>query len=439
MEEKKIYYAQRARQSAPAPDCPKAYRSQYSERVNLNRLLSPQGLVSPTRSLNLNRSLSPFLLLCCTILTFSCSNTDQDSSENATERTSPEITLKLHPSDNNPRNSEGDFIQLNDGRVMFVYSRFYGDSRSDFGSSSLAARFSDDGGDTWTHEDITVVPNEGNVNVMSVSLLRLKGGEIALFYLRKNSMWDCLPTMRISEDEGHSWSAPRTCITDREGYYVLNNDRVIQLASGRLLMPVALHITPEQSKRFNENGTLYCYYSDDHGLTWTGGAEIENPTGFMTQEPGVVELKDGRVMMFIRSDAGRQLVSYSSNAGETWSPVQLSNIVSPLAPASIERIPSTGDLLLVWNFNDETDVRIKGKRTPFNTAISRDDGQTWTNIQTIAADMDTRYCYTSICFVNDQVLLGHVAGQYSNGTRNSITHITKLGLDWIYQSSETKM
>src|SRR5690606_40956424 len=50
----------------------------------------------------------------------------------------PETTLILKPSENNPRNSEGDFVELKDGRLMCVYSRFYGDSRSDFGSSSLA-------------------------------------------------------------------------------------------------------------------------------------------------------------------------------------------------------------------------------------------------------------------------------------------------------------
>src|SRR5690606_34504350 len=95
----------RARQSAPAPDCPKAYRSQNNLKgllspqglvsptssLNLNRSLSPQGLVSPTSSLNLNRSLSPFLFIFCALLTFSCTNTDQDSSVNSTGPISPEI------------------------------------------------------------------------------------------------------------------------------------------------------------------------------------------------------------------------------------------------------------------------------------------------------------------------------------------------------------
>ena len=34
-----------------------------------------------------------------------------------------EIILNLSPGENNPRNSEGDFVRLKDGRIMFVFSQ----------------------------------------------------------------------------------------------------------------------------------------------------------------------------------------------------------------------------------------------------------------------------------------------------------------------------
>ena len=34
--------------------------------------------------------------------------------------------LELPPGPGNPRNSEGDFIELKDGRVLYAYSRFNG-------------------------------------------------------------------------------------------------------------------------------------------------------------------------------------------------------------------------------------------------------------------------------------------------------------------------
>jgi len=111
------------------------------------------------------------------------------------------VVLELPHGAGNPRNSEGSFVTLADGRIMFAYSHYAGDSWGDHAPSDLAARFSSDGGRTWTADDVVLVPNEGRCNVMSVSLLRLSDGRIALFYLRKNSFLDCRPYMRVSTDE----------------------------------------------------------------------------------------------------------------------------------------------------------------------------------------------------------------------------------------------
>src|SRR5215208_4045184 len=83
--------------------------------------------------------------------------------------------LVLAPGPGNPRNSEGDFIALKDGRVLFIYTHFTGGT-GDAAAAVLAYRASADGGKTWTDEDDVVVRNEGRQNVMSVSLLRLADG-----------------------------------------------------------------------------------------------------------------------------------------------------------------------------------------------------------------------------------------------------------------------
>ena len=171
--------------------------------------------------------------------------TAQDESRR--EPTMQRVAL-LPPGPQNPRNSEGDFLLLRNGHVLLVYSRFTG-GRGDHAEAHLASRRSADGGRSWTIEDEVVVPNEGGMNVMSVSLLRLADGRIGLFYMRKNSLQDCRPLMRLSDDEAQSWSDPVEIIPDAEiGYYVLNNDRVVQLPGGRLVVPVALHNRPGQEK-----------------------------------------------------------------------------------------------------------------------------------------------------------------------------------------------
>ena len=293
-------------------------------------------------------------------------------------------TLALPPSKNNPRNSEGDFIRLKDGRILFVYTHFTGGG-GDHSKAHLAGRFSSDEGKTWTDEDVVVIPYEGGLNNMSVSLLRLQDGRIALFYMRKQALTDCRPYLRFSDDEGKTWSDPVVCVPDSDmGYYVLNNDRAVQLKSGRLILPLALHHRPEWEKP-DWAGHIVCYYSDDAGKTWkrsksmlttnTPATNTQPGKRVTTQEPGVVELKDGRLMMFARTREGMQYVSYSSDAGDTWSELKPSNMKGPCGPASIERIPGSGELLLVWNNHADIDPKLKGRRTPLTVAVSRDEGE----------------------------------------------------------------
>ena len=360
------------------------------------------------------------------------------------EAAAPQVVLELPPGPGNPRNSEGSFVTLRDGRVMFAYSRFCSEVRKgipDSGAAEIAARFSSDGGLTWTTNDEIVVRNEGGMNVMSASLLRLQSGEIALFYLRKNSTTDCRPVMRRSFDEGATWGEPIECITDEVAYYVLNNDRVIQLRDGRLLFAVSRHSFPDG--KWDDCGRVFTYFSDDNGATWRrGGSElgIVAPSGkrYAAQEPGVVECQDGSVLLWIRTNADCQFFSRSTDRGGTWSPPQPSWLRGPLAPASVKRLP-TGDLLAIWNDHEaRPEMKKKGEawmngwRSPLSAALSSDDGRTWRDSKMLESDPDGCFCYTAIHPLDDgTVLLAYCAYGWLAHSR-----IVKVPLPWF--TGETK-
>lgn len=345
------------------------------------------------------------------------------------------VVLNLEPAKESPRNSEGAFVTLMSGRILLVYTQFYGGA-GDAAPARLAAVHSDDGGRTWNSPPRTVVENEGRANVMSVSLLRLKSGAIALFYLVKNDMGDCRPVVRFSRDEGESWSPPRGAV-DAPGYFVLNNDRVVQLSTGRLVMPVAYHRQKSADARatsaHDSRAIAIWYLSDDEGTTWREAdtwwaIPVVSRSGL--QEPGVVERADGSLISWMRTDQGAQYGCSSSDAGRTWSAPVPTALRSPLSPASIKRLPGSADLLAIYNDHSGRFPFPAGKRTPLVAGISRDGGQTWPQPKLLEEDPDGWYCYTAVHFVDDALLLGYCAGDAKVGRLNRL-RVRRIGLDWL--------
>ncbi|MBN2302522.1 MAG: exo-alpha-sialidase [Lentisphaerae bacterium] len=330
--------------------------------------------------------------------------------------------LELKPSQKNPRNSEGAFAVLSDGRLMFLYTHFTG-GRGDHDPALLAARYSSDGGCTWTKKDRVVLKNEARSNIMSVSLLRLQCGELAMFYLRKNSICDCRPHVRFSRDDGETWSAARPVVR-APGYFILNNDRVIQLRNGRLIAPTAYHrnIPAHSGKGFEIDARAIALWnlSDDDGKTWRESEvwralPADSRSGL--QEPGVVELADGRIFSWARTTTGCQWGMYSYDNGVTWTEPAPTEFRSPCSPMSVKSIPGTEHLLAVWNdhsgrFPIVGEKPIFGPRRPLALAISRDNGMTWMNHLVVENDPTRCYCYTAICFPDDKyALLAYGAGK----------------------------
>jgi len=286
------------------------------------------------------------------------------------------------------------------GELLLGYGRWGADG-DDFGAAEIWGKTSHDGGRTWG-EDRVLVPNEGKLTTFEVAFLRLQSGEILLAYCVKDSNEDCSICLRKSLDEGQTWT-PRIKYQmppEYAGYTAINNDRLAQLKSGRVLLPAYdgwVRGRPILS---------FVLYSDDNGQTWRKSADVDirdiaPQDKFGADEPAAVELRDRRVMMIIRTGLGIIAKSYSTDGGESWSrPEPIAGLVAPNAPASIERLPQTGDLLLIWNDNTAA-------RDPLNCAISRDEGETWENIRVL--DRGGSLCYTSITPLGDRVLLTHYA------------------------------
>jgi len=344
--------------------------------------------------------------------------------------------LMIEPGTSVTRASEGDIAELSDGRLALVYSKFSGHNQ-DHAPAHLAMRTSVDKGKTWS-EDRELVANEGGRNVMSVSLINGKlSNELLLFYLRKDSeKTSCTMLVRRSTDNLETLSEP-VVVTLLPGYHVVNNARVIRLKSGRLLVPAALHTDMESvnttAPMFAYSAALTAYYSDDDGHTWHRDNSRITPIAersIVFHEPGLVELSDGRIMMYIRTDQGSQYVQYSSDEGINWTKPEPMPLASPISPATIERIPRTGTLAAVWNDHSGRWPYKPKLRTPLCIAFSHDEGKTWGPSELLEGDPNGWYCYTSMTFVDDSLLLSYCAGQ---GQKHGLDRlkVAKLPLSWL--------
>ncbi len=325
---------------------------------------------------------------------------------------------ELAPVTGNPRNSEGAFLRLSDGRLMFAYSRFKGESWSDFAGCDIAAIYCD--GYAWSKPKVLFTAQSlGTKNIMSVSLLRMKNGDIGLFFIVRDNA-DGLSDIRLnllrSRDEGKTWDKPICCIPE-SGYHVTNNDRVVRLECGRLFVPCSLHNNFIESKKFSSRGTVRFTCSDDDGKTWRNLGSLYAPDSRFDQngyqEPGVIERSDGRLYCWIRTGLGRQHEMLSSDGGETWTSPKPSIFTAPLSPLSMKRLPD-GRLFAVYNpipnYNTRTLTKAGWGRTPLVGALVNQEITEIEQTFLIENDPEAGYCYCAIHPEADRMFLAYCCG-----------------------------
>ena len=323
------------------------------------------------------------------------------------------------PVQGNPRNSEGAFILTKSEELLFAYSSFRGDSARDYTCADIKIIRSLDYGETWSEPCVIATPEDyGAMNIMSVSMISMRNGDIGLFYLVRMNWLDMYIVLQRSTDQGRTWGQPKHCSV-RKGYFVMNNDRVFRSSSGRIILPVAEHVNTIGTNgkvNFVPSQTIF-FISDDDGQTWQEAPSklsIHYSTSHSgLQEPGVVELSSGHLYGWARTDLGRQYEFYSDDDGLHWSQLQPSHFTSPLSPLSMKQL-SSGHLIAIWNpippNNLTIENRATGNRTPLVYSISTDHGKTRAPPTIVENDPNCGYCYTAIFQAHDKILLAYCAG-----------------------------
>jgi len=224
------------------------------------------------------------------------------------------------------RKSEGDVIELKDGRLLLVYMEFSGDG-SDFAKTRLVAQESADGGRTWGKHRVVTTTAPGDMNVYSPNLIRAQDGEILLLFMRQHRPGALTNHVWKSTDEGKTYSPMAEFVAGKD--YALCNATVKRLASGRLLLPAS----PPVPGKPAETGpyAAVVLYSDDDGLTWQVSKTIVELPMRGAMEPHVEQTADGRVLMVLRSQVGKLHLSESTDDGVTWSKPLATDLRAPVS------------------------------------------------------------------------------------------------------------
>ena len=155
----------------------------------------------------------------------------------------------------------------------------------------------------------------------------------------------------------------------RIGTGVLLNKPTV-LSSGEWLFPIAVWkesvISPYDAQKIKVPRLAFVVRTVDEGKTFTRLGGVDMPERCF-DEHMIVELKDGRLAMFVRTYYGIG-VSFSFDGGFTWSEGKDTGILSPNSRFFIRKLES-GNYLLVTN-----DSKRREKMTAF---ISTDECKTW--------------------------------------------------------------
>lgn len=197
----------------------------------------------------------------------------------------------------------------------------------------------------------------------------------------------------VSHDQGLTWAKPSKVFVGPGGY---PPKQIIETKNGVLVVPIQYH------DRAPGRNVIAVARSTDQGESWTVdpsridlGGHGHHDGAF---EPSLVELKDGRMWMLLRTNKGTLWQTYSRDDGATWSLPTATSIAASSSPPYIGRL-SNGKLLLLWNRLDPTDGTAFARRggdkyfseepaswyrQDLLLATSEDEGATWSEPRVVA-------------------------------------------------------
>jgi len=174
-------------------------------------------------------------------------------------------------------------------------------------------------------------------------------------------------------------------------------------------------------------GRTFMFYTDDYiDPNFTGKATWHEPNvqpsydnmGINVQESQMVDMPDGSLRYYMRTDRGSMYYLVSEDGGETWdvTDYRIENLISPLCCYSIQRVGDSSTYYAYWEYDTVTSnhIWIGMPRNRRALAVSHDGMKTWQYVADIEEDGYGPNSSKSNCNHGMRVLNGAVYMSYYN-------------------------
>ncbi len=324
-----------------------------------------------------------------------------------------------------------------------LITAFFGGTREGHTDVCIYVSRKDQGSDTWTKPELvadgwmTVEGKAVRKACYNPVLFQQPGGELYLFYKVGNRVSDWKGFLKMSRDGGRSWSK---AFSLPEGYLGPVKNK-IEIVDGKSIAPsstetdgwkIHFEIAEDNGRKYRKVGPLeaepalpsHLQSPDTHRIgqptkgkvskksitpgnplsteasnsqTLVSDAEGgDNAATHVIQaiQPSILKHRDGRLQILCRTRNGRLATSWSSDRGESWSPLTLTEVPNNNSGTDAVTL-ADGRHLLVYNAVATLPGQKKGPRTPLNLAVSS-DGLRWQALLTLENSPVSQYSYPSV-------------------------------------------
>lgn len=243
-------------------------------------------------------------------------------------------------------------------------------------------------------------------------LFQPRDGPLMLFYKVGPNPRQWWGMVKTSDDGGLTWSDG---LRLPDGILGPIKNKPVQLPNGDILSPTSLELEADPNDDANPSAVpndapsapraetgwhVYFERSTDGGRTWSSTPWVQHDRWVKAIQPSILIHSPTTLQALGRTKSGRMFSTRSSDAGSTWSKLELIDL--PNCNSGTDAVTlQDGRHLLVYNHS-----RTEKIRYPLNVAVSR-DGIAWEGAAVLETEPPGQYSYPAVIQAADGLV--HVA------------------------------